>query len=59
MISEEEAQRRKKAALSYDGRLEKERGKEMLKEGKGGGGMAMNIDEQIRQIHQKFSGGQG
>ncbi|KAL8968817.1 MAG: hypothetical protein Q9183_002292 [Haloplaca sp. 2 TL-2023] len=59
VISEEEAQRRKKAALSYDGQLEKERGKEMLKEGKGGGGMGMNIDEQIRQIHQKFSGGQG
>lgn len=47
VISEEEAARRKKAALNYDGQLE--RGKEMERR------QGMNIDEQIRQIHQKFN----
>ncbi|KAL9603612.1 MAG: hypothetical protein Q9219_001115 [cf. Caloplaca sp. 3 TL-2023] len=47
VISEEEAARRKKAALNYDGQLEK--GKEMERR------HGMNIDEQIRQIHQKFN----
>ncbi|KAL8945971.1 MAG: hypothetical protein Q9222_007570 [Ikaeria aurantiellina] len=47
VISEEEAARRKKAALNYDGQLEK--GKEMERR------QGMNIDEQIRQIHQKFN----
>ena len=41
-ISEEEAARRKRAALSYDGQLD--RGKEM---------QVMNIEEQIRRIHEK------
>ncbi|KAL8641393.1 MAG: hypothetical protein Q9228_001782 [Teloschistes exilis] len=49
VISEEEAARRKKAALNYDGQLEK--GKEMERR------QGMNIDEQIRQIHQKFNQG--
>jgi len=50
VISEEEAARRKRAALgSYDG-------------GQGGvpdqrtGREAMNLEEQIRQIHQKYKG---
>ncbi|KAL8930524.1 MAG: hypothetical protein Q9208_000708 [Pyrenodesmia sp. 3 TL-2023] len=47
VISEEEAARRKKAALNYDGQLEK--GKDMERR------QGMNIDEQIRQIHQKFN----
>ncbi|KAL8680630.1 MAG: hypothetical protein Q9186_003222 [Xanthomendoza sp. 1 TL-2023] len=47
VISEEEAARRKRAALNYDGQLEK--GKEMERR------QGMNIDEQIRQIHQKFA----
>ncbi|KAL8839573.1 MAG: hypothetical protein Q9170_001677 [Blastenia crenularia] len=47
VISEEEAARRKRAALNYDGQLEK--GKEMERR------QGMNIDEQIRQIHQKFN----
>ncbi|KAF6233673.1 hypothetical protein HO173_008230 [Letharia columbiana] len=42
VISEEEAARRKRAALSYDGQLDK--GKEM---------QVMNIEEQIRRIHEK------
>ena len=53
-VSEEEAKRRKKAATGYDGQLEK--GKELERlQGLGGvGGQGMNIEEQIRQIHQKF-----
>ncbi|KAI4113276.1 MAG: hypothetical protein LQ345_005707 [Seirophora villosa] len=47
VISEEEAARRKRAALNYDGQLEK--GKETERR------QGMNIDEQIRQIHQKFN----
>ncbi|KAL8738040.1 MAG: hypothetical protein Q9181_001108 [Wetmoreana brouardii] len=47
VVSEEEAARRKKAALNYDGQLEK--GKKMERR------QGMNIDEQIRQIHQKFN----
>ena len=46
VISEEEAARRKKAATSYNGQLEK--GKEMERM------QGMNIEQQIRQIHQKF-----
>ncbi|MCJ1299131.1 SF3a splicing factor complex subunit [Hypocenomyce scalaris] len=48
VISEEEAARRKKAATSYDGQLEK--GREAERERMQG----LNIEEQIRQIHQKF-----
>ena len=51
VISEEEAARRKKAALgSYDGQAAAE---------KGGGSNpreGLNIQEQIRQIHQKVKG---
>ncbi len=46
VISEEEAARRKKAATSYDGQLEKGKDLERMQ--------GMNIEEQIRQIHQKF-----
>ncbi|MCJ1263320.1 SF3a splicing factor complex subunit [Lobaria immixta] len=46
VISEEEAARRKKAASSYDGQLEKGKDMERMQ--------GMNIEEQIRQIHQKF-----
>ena len=46
IISEEEAARRKKAATSYDGQLEKGKDMERMQ--------GMNIEEQIRQIHQKF-----
>ena len=46
VISEEEQARRKKAATSYDGQLEK--GKEMERM------QGMNIEEQIRQIHTKY-----
>lgn len=45
VISEEEAARRKRAALSYDGQLDK--GKEMERM------QVMNIEEQIRRIHEK------
>jgi splicing factor 3A subunit 1 len=47
-ISEEEAARRKKAATSYDGTpLEKgDRRLEMVQN--------VNVEEQIRAIHQKF-----
>ncbi|KAI4165157.1 MAG: hypothetical protein LQ342_001025 [Letrouitia transgressa] len=48
-ISEEEAARRKRAAVSYDGQLEKSKDLERRQ--------GMNIDEQIRQIHQKFNQG--
>ncbi|KAI4157233.1 MAG: hypothetical protein L6R39_000738 [Caloplaca ligustica] len=47
VISEEEAARRKRAALAFDGQLEK--GKEMERNRQG-----MNIGEQLRQIHQKY-----
>lgn len=47
VISEEEAARRKRAALNYDGQLEKSKETERRQ--------GMNIDEQIRQIHQKFN----
>ncbi|KAL6713570.1 SF3a splicing factor complex subunit [Lecanora helva] len=46
VISEEEQARRKKAAMSYDGQLDK--GKEMERM------QGMNIEEQIRQIHTKY-----
>ncbi|CZR64133.1 related to spliceosome-associated-protein [Phialocephala subalpina] len=51
-ISEEEAARRKKAASSYDGQpLEKgDKRLDMMQN--------VNVDEQIRAIHQKFGGGQ-
>ena len=45
VISEEEAARRKRAALNYDGQLDK--GKEMERM------QVMNIEEQIRRIHEK------
>ena len=47
VISEEEAARRKKAALNYDGQFDKTKDIERRQ--------GMNIDEQIRQIHQKFN----
>lgn len=43
-ISEEEAARRKRAALSYDGTMESKETKHM---------QTLNIEEQIRMIHQK------
>jgi len=43
VISEEEQARRKRAALNYDGQLEK--AKDM---------QGMNIEEQIRNIHTKY-----
>lgn len=46
IITEEEAARRKKAATNYDGQLEKGKDLERMQ--------GMNIEEQIRQIHQKF-----
>jgi splicing factor 3A subunit 1 len=45
-ITDEEAARRKRAATSYDGQLEKGKDLERMQ--------GMNIEEQIRQIHQKF-----
>ena len=47
-ISEEEAARRKKAALSYDGTpLEKgDRRADLMQ--------SVNVEEQIRALHQKF-----
>ena len=52
IVSEEEAARRKRAALgSYDGQSgQLEQGQRVARE-------AMNIEEQIRQIHQKAKGG--
>ena len=50
VVSEEEAARRKRAALdSYDGQGG-------LDHSGRAGREAMNIEEQIRQIHQKFKG---
>ena len=43
-ISEEEAARRKRAAMSYDGTMESKETKHM---------QTLNIEEQIRMIHQK------
>jgi splicing factor 3A subunit 1 len=48
-LTEEEMARRKKAATSYDGHLE---GKD-VRAAQGGGGN-VNVEEQIRAIHQKF-----
>ena len=48
IISEEEAARRKKAALSYDGTMDSGKAKEQAERMQG-----VNIEEQIRQIHQK------
>ena len=48
VISEEEAARRKKAAISYDGQLDSEKAREHVEKLQG-----VNIEEQIRQIHQK------
>jgi splicing factor 3A subunit 1 len=47
-ISEEEAARRKKAATSYDGQPESKDAARLAQM------QNMNIEEQIRQIHQKF-----
>jgi splicing factor 3A subunit 1 len=47
-ISEEEAARRKKAATSYDGQLESKDAARLQQM------HSTNIEEQIRQIHQKF-----
>ncbi|KAI9703257.1 MAG: SF3a splicing factor complex subunit [Candelina mexicana] len=47
-ISEEEAARRKKAATSYDGQPESKDAARLQQM------QSMNIEEQIRQIHQKF-----
>lgn len=52
VISEEEAARRKKAALSYDGHLDSGKAKEQAERLQG-----VNIEEQIRQIHQKAARG--
>jgi splicing factor 3A subunit 1 len=50
VISEEEAARRKRAALgSYDGQSSM-----AANQAAQAGREGMNIDEQIRQIHQKF-----
>lgn len=48
-ISEEEVARRKKAALSYDGAPESRDAARMQ------GLPSMNIEEQLKQIQQKFS----
>lgn len=48
VISEEEAARRKRAALGYDGQLEGKASRTEMAQG-------VNIEEQIRQIHQKFN----
>ena len=51
VISEEEAARRKRAALgSYDGQSGADKGAATAREG-------INIEEQIRQIHRKVKGG--
>ena len=47
-ISEEEAARRKKAAVSYDGQTENKEASRLQQM------HSTNIEEQIRQIHQKF-----
>ncbi|KZF20514.1 Surp module [Xylona heveae TC161] len=47
-ISEEEAARRKKAATNYDGQPESKDAARLQQM------QSMNIEEQIRQIHQKF-----
>ncbi|KAI9819188.1 MAG: SF3a splicing factor complex subunit [Pycnora praestabilis] len=47
-ISEEEAARRRKAATSYDGQPESKDAARLQQM------QSMNIEEQIRQIHQKF-----
>ena len=46
MLSEEEQARRKKAATSYDGQMDKGKDMERIQ--------GMNIEEQIRQIHTKY-----
>ena len=51
VISEEEAARRKKAAMSYDGQLDGEKAKEQRDALQG-----VNIQEQIQKIHQRFKG---
>lgn len=51
-LTEEEAARRKKAATSYDGNLPP--GAEPLKAG--APGQSVNVEEQIRAIHNKFAG---
>ena len=43
-ISDEEAARRKRAAMSYDGTMESKEAKHM---------QSLNIEEQIRLIHQR------
>lgn len=48
VISEEEAARRKRAALGYDGQLEGKGSRTELAQG-------VNLEEQIRQIHQKYN----
>lgn len=47
-VSEEEVARRKKAASSYDGQPENKDAARLAQM------QNMNIEEQIRQIHQKF-----
>jgi splicing factor 3A subunit 1 len=47
-ISEEEAARRKKAALSYDGQPESKDAARLQQM------QNVNVEEQIRQIHQKY-----
>ncbi len=50
-LTEEEAARRKKAATSYDGDLKSQsaaRGGEEMKN--------VNVEEQIRKLHEKFGG---
>lgn len=51
VISEEEAARRKKAALSYDGQIDGGKAKEQREALAG-----VNIQEQIQRIHQKAQG---
>jgi len=48
VISEEEAARRKRAALGYDGQMDQGKKAEVERM------QGVNIEEQIRQIHQKF-----
>ena len=49
-LSEEEAARRKKAAISYDGNPESKDAARLA-----AGMQNVNVDEQIRNIHLKFA----
>ena len=52
-ITEEEAARRKKAALSYDGQLDPTKDAARLQQMQ-----SMNVQEQLRRIQERHGGGQ-